>query len=325
MGSFRIGGGGGGLGLCVGLGAEAGGGVEGEAAGGEDLAGVEGLLDLLGGEAAGDVRVAEPVAGEAGGQRGPLGGGFGPFLGVLGGDLVGVGLGLGGVVAGDGHLGVAGGLVGVVGVAGVGVVLGGFLFFQGVELLEEAEEGVVHGALVAVQEEEGVVGVLGEEGVRNGLAGGLVGVGEEVLLGVGEAAEAPEEVRDQGEQVVLEDRAGAEFALQFVEEHAEVGVDVLVGGVGAAGGDGLGEAVGGRVARGAGLALGGLGAGGALGVAAVGLLLLGADRVAAALRRLRARSSQQAGSGRLLGRQGDDGHVEPPVLDDPIRPNLGPW
>jgi hypothetical protein len=112
---------------------------------------------------------------------------------------------------------------------------------------------------------------------HRGWPGGAI---EEVLVGVGETAEAPEEVGDQGEQVVLEDGAGAEVVAELAEEQGEVGVGVLVRGVGAAGGgEGLGEAVGDGVAGGTGLALGGAGAGGALGVGAVGGELLAGERV----------------------------------------------
>jgi hypothetical protein len=63
---------------------------------------------------------------------------------------------------------------------------------------------------------------------------------QEVLLGVGEAADSPEEVGDEGEEVVLEDGLGVEFVGEFVEEHGVIGVGGEVGGVGGADGGELG-------------------------------------------------------------------------------------
>jgi hypothetical protein len=91
-------------------------------------------------------------------------GAFGGYLGA--------GLDCGGVVVGEGGFFGAGGFVGGVAVTGVGAEGFGFGAGECVVLFEEAEEGVVEGAFVAVEEEEGVVGVFGSEGVGEGLAGG---------------------------------------------------------------------------------------------------------------------------------------------------------
>src|SRR6266496_1118953 len=101
--------------------------------------------------------------------------------------MEGVGVGSEGFVRRDGvGPGTLGGDGLFVGVGGGG----GVMFLEVVVGAEQAEEGVLHAALVAVEEEEGVAGGVLVEGLGEEVAGGLAGgggfEGEELAFGVGE-------------------------------------------------------------------------------------------------------------------------------------------
>ncbi len=170
----------------------------------------------------------------------------------------------------------AGGSVGSIGSRIlIGIGRGGDLFLDVEEAGDELAEFAVQALLVAIQQNEGVVGIIreamGEDAA--GVGRGAVGAGrdfggldvEEVVFGLLDAAELPGEVDDAVEEGELDGVAGAEVAFQFVAEGGEGG-GAFAGEDGGVGADAVLEGV----EAGAGFALGRARAGGFQGVGAVG-------------------------------------------------------
>jgi hypothetical protein len=126
-------------------------------------------------------------------------------------------------------------------------------------------------------------------------------------LGVGEAAESPGGVDDLGGEDVLDGGLGVEFFLEFLGE-AIVAVGVFVG----EGDFGGAEVVGGGVLGGGGFALWGAGAGGLLGVFAVGGEFFGGNG-GPGTGRVGILGFPGGKHGRIVG-WGCDGHGGPPFL-----------
>jgi hypothetical protein len=185
---------------------------------------------------------------------------------------------------------------------------GGGLVLQEVEGREAvvgvlgAERGTVGGA-----HPTGVVGVVGTGGVV-GVVGVVVvvvveGGGEDLVFEGGDLVELPGEVGELGDEDLLHGGRGAEFFDELLLGLAVGGVRAEVGGWG-----GGGEVVGAGVLGGAGFALGGAGAGGVLGVEAVAG---GAGRVRGRLSLVRCLGMRGREARRVVGREGDAGHVSP--------------
>jgi len=136
----------------------------------------------------------------------------------------------------------------------------GAVGLEGAELAEATEVGALETGVVAGEAGEGpVAGVVGEAVVR---ASGEVG------FEAADTAEVPGRVEELSEEVLLEGALGLEVVLEGGLEELEflafVGSDHQIAGV---------QAVLEGVLGGAGLALGGAGSGGKLGVCDVGCLL----------------------------------------------------
>ena len=101
-----------------------------------------------------------------------------------------------------------------------------------------------------------------------GLAGAFHGIDEDAGLEAEDAAETPFGAGQLADVRILEGVGGLEHVEEAVEQGLEVG-GVLLGEDGVAGAEAVGAGVGGDL----GFALGSSGAGGALGVAAIGVYL----------------------------------------------------
>jgi hypothetical protein len=150
---------------------------------------------------------------------------------------------------------------------------------DGVFVTRELGEGV--GFAVPVEGDAEKAGVLvvadllgGAGGVRGGiaatlgLAGAFHGIDEDAGLEAEDAAETPFGAGQLADVRILEGVGGLEHVEEAVEQGLEVG-GVLLGEDGVAGAEAVGAGVGGDL----GFALGSSGAGGALGVAAIGVYL----------------------------------------------------
>jgi hypothetical protein len=199
---------------------------------------------------------------------------------------------------------------------------GGGLVLQEVEGREAvvgvlgAERGTVGGAhptgVVGVVGTGGVVGVVVVGAVGTGGVVGVVGVvvvvvveggGEDLVFEGGDLVELPGEVGELGDEDLLHGGRGAEFFDELLLGLAVGGVRAEVGGRG-----GGGEVVGAGVLGGAGFAFRGAGAGGVLGVAAVAFRSRGVRGPLSLVRCFGARGQRTR---RVVGREGDAGHVSP--------------
>jgi hypothetical protein len=177
---------------------------------------------------------------------------------------------------------------------GGGGVLKKMLGGEAVVGVLSAERGTVGGA-----HPTGVVVVV----VVVVVVGVVEGGGEDLVFEGGDLVELPGEVGELGDEDLLHGGRGAEFFDELL-------LGLAVGGVGeeAGGWGGGGEVVGAGVLGGAGFALGGAGAGGVLGVEAVAG---GAGRVRGRLSLVRCLGMRGREARRVVGREGDAGHVSP--------------